>query len=124
VQTYIQDTLFQFREKRVGWSHTAGKYFQIKESKGGVRLSAYAALSGYLSFPDYQGTSNDPGVQYTIIPAAGIAFRGNYVGVKTGAEWYTFDNLFDKGLKFNLSLFFRLSYPRMQYDRKEIRWEQ
>ncbi|MCA1746324.1 MAG: ankyrin repeat domain-containing protein, partial [Bacteroidales bacterium] len=124
VQTYIQDTLYQFREKRAGWSHTAGKYFQILESKGGVRLSAYAALTGYLSFPNYQGTSNDPSVNYSIIPAAGVALRGNYAGVKAGAEWYRFDNLLDKGLKFNLSLFFRLSYPRMQYDRKEINWDQ
>jgi ankyrin repeat protein len=124
VQTYIQDTLYQFREKRVGWSHTAGKYFQILESKGGVRLSAYTALTGYLSFPNYQGTSNDPGIKYTIIPAAGLALRGNYAGVKAGAEWYSFDNLLDKALKFNVSLFLRLSYPRMQYDRKEITWDQ
>ncbi len=123
VQNYIRDTLYQFREQRLGWSHTAGKYFQIVESTGGVRLSAYAALTGYLSFPDYQGTSIDPDINYTIIPAAGVTLRGNYVGLKAGAEWYSFDNLLDKGLKFNLSLFFRLSYPRMQYDRKEIIWE-
>ena len=124
VQTYLNDTLYQFREKRGGWSHTAGKYFTLFESKNGIRLSAYTAVTGYLSFPDYQGTSNDPNIDYRIIPSAGIALHGNYVGVKAGADWYNFDNLLDKGLKFNFSLFFRLTYPKMQYDRKEIVWEQ
>jgi ankyrin repeat protein len=123
VQTYLNDTLFQFREKRGGWSHTAGKYFRLTESTAGTGLSAYAALTGYMSFPNYQGTSNDPPVGYHLIPSAGIALKGHYVGVRAGADWYRFGNILEKGLKWNVSVIFRLKYPKMQYDRKEITWE-
>ncbi len=124
VQTYVNDTLFQFREKRSGWSHTAGKYFEFFESSStGLKLSAYGALTGFLSFSDYQGTSNDPAIDYRLIPSVGMAVKGNYVGFKAGADWYRYPNLLDRGLKWNISLIFRVKYPKMQYDRKEINWE-
>ena len=123
VQNYVNDTLFQFRERRTGWSHTAGKYFKLFEAPAGTGLSAYAALTGYLSFPDYQGTSTDPPVDYRLIPSAGIALKGHHVGFKAGVDWYRFGSILDKGLKWNVSVIFRLKYPKMQYDRKEITWE-
>jgi hypothetical protein len=52
-----------------------------------------------------------------------MALSGRYVGVKAGADWYNLKNELDKGLKVNVTFFFRISYPELQYDRKEISWE-
>ncbi|MEX0986215.1 MAG: ankyrin repeat domain-containing protein [Bacteroidales bacterium] len=123
VQPPSEDTIYQFRERRIGWSHSIGKYFRLAESPGGVTLSAYASVNGYLSFPDYKGTSNDPGIDYKIIPAAGLSLLGKFAGIKTGVDWYNFETTLDKSLKFNLSVYFRIAYPKVQYDRKEIYWE-
>jgi ankyrin repeat protein len=116
------DTLFQFRERKIGWSHSIGKYQNLYQSSGGFRISLYGSLNGYLSYSQYQGAAN-PGIAYKIIPSAGLVLSGNYVGVKAGADWYDFIDTLDKGLKFNISVFFRISYPEMHYDRKEIHWE-
>jgi len=123
IQTVINDTLYQFRERRIGWSHGIGKYQKIYQWKNGIRLSAYGQITGLLSFPVYPGYSGAPGPDYTIIPSAGIALYGRYVGFRTGLEYYQFENLLDKGLKFNFSLLFRIEYPEIHYDRKEINWE-
>jgi ankyrin repeat protein len=123
IQTTLDDSTFQFRERRIGWSHTFGKYFNLFETTSGTKFSAYAALNGYLSFPRYPGTLKDPGTTYRIIPSAGIAVHGKYLGVKAGADWYHFESELDTPLKFNLTVFFRIQYPEVHYDRKEINWE-
>lgn len=123
IQTEVNDTLFQFRERRIGWSHGVGKYFKLHETANGSVFSAFVAANGYLSFPTYAGSAKDPGAVYDIIPSAGLSVKGRYLGVRAGAEYYNFDNKLDKGLKFNLSVFFRISYPEVHYDRKEINWE-
>ncbi len=123
VQNFEDDTLFQFRERRIGWSHTMGKYFRIAETGSGVRLSAYTALNGFLSFPDNQGTSRGDGINYNIIPSAGLALEGKIVGVRTGVDWYQFRNLLDKSMKYNVTFYFRISYPEVHFDRKEINWD-
>lgn len=123
IQTTIDDTLYQFRERRIGWSHTIGKYQNLYQSPNGFRFALYGALNGYLSFPSYLGSSSAPGLNYSIIPSAGAVISNNFIGMKVGADWYNFTNDLDKGLKFNLSVFFRIKYPQFQYDRKEIYWE-
>ena len=123
INTSIDDTLYQFRERRIGWSHGLGKSFKIYETSGGMTFSAYAAINGYLSFPDYLGSSGAPKLQYNIIPAAGASFYGQYVGMNLGAEWYTFGTLLESGLKINISVFFKIVSPEKNYDRKEINWE-
>lgn len=123
VQNYENDTLFQYRERRIGWSHSVGKYFKIAESGGGLRLSAYTALNGLLSFPDNQGTSIGDGIDYNIYPSAGLALQGRCVGVRTGLDWYQFRNLLDRSMKYNVTVYFRISYPQVQFDRKEINWD-
>lgn len=122
IQTTVNDTLFQYRERRLGWSHSIGKYFTLHHS-GAFKFSAYGSATGYLSFPQYSGTSLDPGVQYSIIPSAGLAITGNYVGLKAGLDWYNFTSTLDKGLKVNVTFLFRISYPEVNYDRKEIDWK-
>lgn len=123
IQTLTNDTIYQYREKRIGWSHGIGKYFKLYETASGLDLSAYASVNGYLSFPKYSGSNSDPGVSYKLIPSAGILFSGRYVGVKAGADWYEFESFLDRGLKFDVTFFFRISYPKFQFDRKEINWE-
>lgn len=123
IQTTINDSTFQFRERRIGWSHSFGKNFTFHETRGGIQFSLYTELSGYLSFPRYPGTIKDPGATYRIIPTAGFALRGRYLGMKAGADWYHFESALDKPLKFNLTFFYRIEYPEVQYDRKEINWE-
>jgi ankyrin repeat protein len=123
INTTINDTLYQFRERRIGWSHGLGKNFKIFETSDGMTLSAYAAVNGYLSFPGYLGSSLAPNVQYNIIPAAGVSFHGQYVGIKLGAEWYTFRTMAESGLKINISVFCKIVSPEKNYDRKEINWE-
>ncbi len=123
VQTTISDTIYQFRERRIGWSHSIGKLFQLYESPNGMNISAYVAANGYLSFPKYLGTSGAPAVQYDLIPSAGAMISGDNVGLKVGAEWYKFGTLLESGLKVNITLFFKLVSPQENYDRKEINWE-
>jgi len=81
-------------------------------------------MNGYLSFPQYMGVDAGEGISYKLIPAAGLAASGRNVGIKAGAEWYNFKNELDKGLKINISVFFRISYPEVHYDRKEIYWNE
>lgn len=123
VHTYMDDTLYQFRERRIGWSHSAGKYFNLVESGNNFRLGAYGSVTGLLSFINYMGTSRGPALDYRIIPSAGLTASGKYMGVRAGLDWYQFDNLLDRALKFNVALFFRISYPEQQFDRKEINWD-
>lgn len=123
ILTTIDDTVFQFRERRIGWSHSVGKYQEIYHNTSGFTLALYGSLNGYLSFPSYMGSGNNPAVSYKVIPSAGLSFSGNYFGVKTGADWYNFENSLDKGLKINISVYFRISYPKLNYDRKEIYWQ-
>ncbi len=123
IQTTVDDSIYQFRERRIGWSHSIGKHFTFLETTSGTQFSLYTALNGYLSFPRYPGTAKDPGTTYKIIPSAGFAIQGKYLGMKAGADWYHFESEFDKPLKFNLTVFFRIEYPEVHYDRKEINWE-
>jgi ankyrin repeat protein len=123
IQTTSDDSIFQFRERRIGWSHTIGKYYNLSGKTSGTQFSLYTALNGYLSFPRYPGTIKDPGATYRIIPSAGFAIHGKYLGMKAGADWYHFESALDKPLKFNLTVFFRIEYPEVYYDRKEINWE-
>lgn len=123
VQRTIADTIYQFRERRIGWSHGVGKYFKLHESTSGLTLSAYAALNGYMSFPRYSGSSAESFVEYNIIPAAGAYISWTHVGLKIGAEWYKFGTELESGLKLNMTLVFRIVSPEKNYDRKEINWE-
>lgn len=123
IQTTVNDSIFQFRERRIGWSHTIGRNFSLFETTSGAQFSLYTALNGYLSFPRYPGTIKDPGATYRIIPSAGFAIHGKYLGLKAGADWYHFESTLDKPLKFSLAVFFRIKYPEVHYDRKEINWE-
>ncbi|MCF8224870.1 MAG: ankyrin repeat domain-containing protein [Bacteroidales bacterium] len=123
IQKPINDTIYQFRERRIGWSHSIGRYFNLYRSESGKNISFYGSLSGYLSFLKYTGSSLAPFAQYHLIPSAGFSYCGNAAGIKIGVDWYQFDTSFDKSLKFNLSVFYRISYPKIQFDRKEIYWE-
>ncbi|MDA3821306.1 MAG: ankyrin repeat domain-containing protein, partial [Bacteroidales bacterium] len=119
IQIPIDDTIFQFRERRIGWTHGIGKYQKLYESPSGVSVSLYGSLNGFLSFPQYMGVSAKEGISYKLVPSAGLAVYGKYAGLKAGADWYNFKNELDKGLKINISVFLRISYPEMHYDRKE-----
>lgn len=123
IQITSNDSTFQFRERRIGWSQSIGKYFNLIETASGTQFSLYTELNGYLSFPRYAGTSKDPGTTYKIIPSAGVAISGKYLGVRAGADWYHFESTLDQAFKFNLTVFFRIEYPEVHYDRKEINWE-
>ncbi len=123
IQRTINDTVFQFRERRIGWSHSLGKNFILYQKNENIILSAYTMLNGFLSFPGYNGSTKNPAVEYNLIPSAGLCLATRYVGIRTGVDWYKFDSMFDAGLKYNLSFFFRIKYPDYNYDRKEIDWE-
>ena len=123
IHTTINDTLYQFRERRIGWSHGIGKSFKIYETPLGLTFSAYAEVNAYLSFPSYLGTSLASKVEYNIIPAAGAMLQGQYVGVKAGTEWYKFGTDLESGLKLNITVFFKIISPEKNYDRKEINWQ-
>lgn len=123
IQTSVNDSIFQFRERRIGWSQSIGKYFQINETASGLTFSVYTELNGFLSFPRYAGTLKDPGTQFRVIPSAGFAVHGKYLGIRAGADWYHFDSTLDQPFKFNLTAIFRIEYPEVHYDRKEINWE-
>ena len=124
VQKPMPDAIYQYRERRIGWSHGFGRYFKFLETESGTSFSAYAAINGYMSFPRYSGTSNQPTLEYDVIPAAGAAVTGTYTGVMAGVEWYKLGTGFESGLKVNLSLFFRIvSSAEKNFDRKEIHWE-
>jgi len=118
----VNDTLYQFRERRIGWSHSFGKHFRLYR-KNQTEFSVYTSLAGLLSFPRYSGSSNENTMEYKVIPSAGITYLGNVVGVKAGMDWYQFENTLDRALKFNVSLIIRINYPTAQFDRKEIFWE-
>lgn len=123
VQKTIADTIYQYRERRIGWSHGVGKYFKFYENESGLTLSAYAAVNGYMSFPRYAGTNSDPAMEYNVIPTVGAVISGTYVGLIAGTEWYQFGTSLESGLKLNLTLFFRIVTNETNYDRKEIIWE-
>ncbi len=123
IQTEQRDTVFQYRERRLGWSHGIGKFFTLYESPSHLKLCLYGSLTGYLSFPRYSGTGNEPAAEYDLIPSAGACVMWNYVGIKTGAEYYSFGTIGEQAMKFNISVFFRIAKPGMHYDRKEIYWE-
>jgi ankyrin repeat protein len=122
-QVSRDDTVYQYRERRIGWSHGVGKYVTLVRPDREKQLAAYASLTGYLSFPTYSGSSYGPAAAYTVIPGAGLAFSGHYIGVKTGLEWFRFGNMLENGLKVNFSIFVRLIQPENHYDRKEIYWQ-
>ncbi len=122
IQVPVSDTIFQFRERRVGWSHGVGKYFKLYESPKGLNCALYGSINGYLSFPEYLGTSESPAFEYNVIPAIGASISGKNVGINLGAEWYKFGTMLESGLKINITFFVRLVQAEKNYDRKEINW--
>ena len=121
VQVEQNDTLIhQYREQRWIWTHGAGRYFTLVSDGSGVEYGFYGALYGMLSFPHYLGISERPGVEYNLVPSAGLFFRGEMAGVKAGAERYRFGTLLEGRWKANITLFIRIPVKQSTYEFKEI----
>ncbi len=123
VQVDVNDTLiYQYRENRTAWTHGGGKYFRFLKDKNGIEYGAYAGLYGLLSFPRYIGLQENPPVQYSLMPSAGLYMKGKFAGMKFGTERYTFGTLNEKHWKINITLFVRISYRNTDYGYKDIQY--
>ncbi|MEN8155344.1 MAG: ankyrin repeat domain-containing protein [Bacteroidota bacterium] len=121
VQVEQNDTLIhQYREQRFIWTHGVGRYFTLIMDNSGVEYGFYGALYGMLSFPSYRGISEHPGVNYSLVPSAGLFFRGEMAGMKVGAERYRFGTLLEGRWKANITLFLRIPVKQSSYEFKEI----
>lgn len=123
-QVEINDTLIhQYRENRWAWTLGVGKYFTLVTDPSGLSLGFYGALYGMLSFPKYRGISERPPPSYNLMPAAGVFIKGNLVGLKAGAERYTFGTLLEEPWKINITLFLTIPLKSRAYKYKEISYE-
>lgn len=124
VQVQQNDTLIhQYRENRSAWTLGAGKYFNLTTDQSGITYGLYAALYGMLSFPTYRGIGGRPPPSYDLMPSFGLFMKGRLVGLKAGAERYTFGTLLEEPWKINITLFITFSRKSNAYSYKEISYD-
>ncbi|MCP4312550.1 MAG: hypothetical protein GY790_14910 [Bacteroidetes bacterium] len=120
-QVEINDTLIhQYSEKRSAWTSGAGKYFTLVRDPNGLEYGIYAGIYGMLSFPGYKGIAQRPPAEFNLVPSAGLFLRGQWAGLKTGVERYTFGTLYENRWKINITIYVRIPYKNSAYEYKEI----
>jgi hypothetical protein len=85
-----------------------------------VSYGIYAALNGLLSVPKYRGAAKQPGMEYNLIPSAGLFLGGAFAGMRTGIERYHFGTLLEGAWKMNVTLYLYLRQSNNPHERKEI----
>lgn len=123
VQVQVEDLLIhQYRESRWTWAHGVGKDFSFARDESGKEYGAYGGIYGLLSMPRYRGLSNHPVANYSLALSGGLYLRGKWVGIKAGAERYTFGTLLEDPWKINISLFVSFIHPKTKNVFKEIQY--
>lgn len=114
--------IYQYREHRPAWVHGIGKMFKIHIDKQGFEYGIYTGLLGMLSVPSYRGLREKPGIEYNLIPSAGLFFRGKHAGIRAGTERYDFGTLYEKAWKMNITIYARISYRHTYHVYKDIQY--
>lgn len=114
--------IHQYRESRWVWAHGVGKDFRFARDKSGKEYGAYGGIYGLLSMPRYRGLNNHPTANYSLALAGGLYLKGNWAGIKAGAERYTFGTLLEEPWKINISLFLNIIHHKTKNVYKEIRY--
>lgn len=123
VQVRVEDQLIhQYRESRWVWAHGVGKDFRFVRDKSGKEYGAYGGVYGLLSMPRWRGLSDHPTANYSLALAGGLYLKGNWAGIKAGAERYTFGTLLEEPWKINISLFLNIIHHKTKNVYKEIRY--
>jgi ankyrin repeat protein len=123
VQVQVEDLLIhQYRESRWVWAHGAGKDFRFVRDKSGKEYGAYGGVYGLLSMPRWRGLSDHPTANYSLALAGGLYLKGNWAGIKAGAERYTFGTLLEEPWKINISLFLNIIHHKTKNVYKEIQY--
>ena len=123
VHVQVEDQLIhQYRESRWVWAHGVGKEFRFARDKAGKEYGAYGGVYGLLSMPRYRGLSDHPTANYSLALAGGLYLKGNWAGIKAGAERYTFGTLLEEPWKINISLFLNIIHHKTKNVYKEIRY--
>jgi ankyrin repeat protein len=123
VHVEIEDLLIhQYRESRWVWAHGVGKDFRFARDKSGKEYGAYGGIYGMLSMPRYRGLNSHPTANYSLALAGGLYLKGNWAGLKAGAERYTFGTLLEEPWKINISLFFNFIHHKTKNVYKEIHY--
>jgi len=121
VQLEIDDELIhQYRESRWAWTLGAGKNLAFMRDKSGMEYGAYGGLYGMLSMPNYRGITDYQKVNYSLALSAGLYMKGEWAGIKAGAERYTYKTLLEGAWKINITIFARIAMKRKEYVGKEI----
>jgi len=123
VQVQVEDLLIhQYRELRWVWAHGVGKEFRFTRDNSGKEYGAYGGVYGMLSMPRWRGLSDHPAANYSLALAGGLYLKGNWAGIKAGAERYTFGTLLEEPWKINISLFLNIIHHKTKNVYKEIRY--
>ncbi|MEA3461003.1 MAG: ankyrin repeat domain-containing protein [Bacteroidota bacterium] len=121
VQVEVDDQLIQqYRETRWVWTHGGGKNFFFLRDATGKEYGAYGGLYGMLSMPNYRGISDHQKVNYSLALSAGLYMKGDWAGIKAGAERYTYKTLLEGAWKINITIFARIVMNRSEHVGKEI----
>jgi ankyrin repeat protein len=123
VQVEIEDLLIhQYRESRWSWTHGVGKDFRFVRDKSGKEYGAYGGVYGMLSMPRYRGLNNHPKANYSLALSGGLYLKGNWAGLKAGAERYTFGTLLEEPWKINITLFLNIVHHKTKNVYKEVHY--
>ena len=121
VHVEVEDLLLhQYREMRWAWAHGGGKDFRFLRTDSGREYGAYGAVYGMLSMPKYRGVSNHPKANYSLALAGGLYLKGEWAGIKAGAERYTFGTLLEEPWKINITLFVNFIHQKKKNVYKKI----
>lgn len=121
VQVEIDDELIhQYRESRWVWTLGGGKNLPFLRDHSGMEYGAYGGLYGMLSMPNYRGITDYQKVNYSLALSAGFYMKGDWAGIKAGAERYTYKTLLEGAWKINITLFASIDMRRNKNVRKEI----
>ncbi len=121
VQVEIDDELIhQYRESRWVWTLGGGKNLPFLRDKSGIEYGAYGGLYGMLSMPNYRGITDYQKVNYSMALSAGLYMKGEWAGIKAGAERYTYKTLLEGAWKINITIFAGIDLHRNKNVRKEI----
>lgn len=121
VQVEIDDELIhQYRELRWVWTLGGGKNLPFLRDKSGIEYGAYGGIYGMLSMPTYRGITDYQKVNYSLALSAGLYMKGDWAGIKAGADRYTYKTLLEGAWKINITIFTSIVMHRNKYVRKEI----
>jgi len=121
VQVEIDDELIhQYRESRWVWTLGGGKNLPFLRDNSGIEYGAYGGLYGMLSMPNYRGITDYQKVNYSLALSAGLYMKGEWAGMKAGAERYTYKTLLEGAWKINITIFASIDMHRNKNVWKEI----